>query len=66
MLAIPTEVEATDENGGGTAQASAFTVEETGERRDDYGGMGETGSDWLVGDEACVFDRGASTHMTPS
>jgi len=50
----------------GTAQASAFKVEETGKCSDGLGRMGEGESAWQVGDEAWICDSGASTHMTPS
>ena len=58
MLAVSTKAGATDDEGDGSAQASAFKVEETGECG--------TGSTWQVGDEAWICDSGASTHMTPS
>ena len=58
VLAVSTKAGATDDEGDGSAQASAFKVEETGECG--------TGSTWQVGDEAWICDSGASTHMTPS
>ena len=58
MLGVSIKAGATDDEGDGSAQASAFKVEETGECG--------TGSTWQVGDEAWICDSGASTHMTPS
>ena len=50
----------------GTVQTSAFKAEETGEWGDDFSKMGDGGLAWKVGEEACICDSGASTHMTPS
>ena len=49
-----------------TVEASAFKARETGECRKVSGRKGERESGWQVGDEAWLFDSGASTHMTPS
>ena len=66
-LAVSSEVGAMDDDGDyGTAQASAFKAEETGECSDALGRMGEGESAWQVGDEAWLCNSGASTHMTPS
>ena len=65
-LAVSPEVGATDDDGKGSAQASAFKVEETGEFGDGSGRMGEGELAWQIGDESWICDSGASTHMTPS
>ena len=66
MLGVSIKAGATDDEGDGSAQASAFKVDETGECGDGSRRMEEGESTWQVGDEAWICDSGASTHMTPS
>ena len=55
-----------DDDDSDAAEASAFKARETGKCSNGSGTKGEGESPWQVGDEAWLFDSGASTHMTPS
>ena len=57
---------ADDDDDYDTAEASPLKAGETGECRNVSGKRGEGESPWQVGDEACLCDSVASTHMTPS
>ena len=53
-----------DDGNDGSAKASAFKAEETGERNGVLGRTGEGESASQVGVEAWLCDRGASTHLS--
>ena len=63
-MEVASEVGARDDDQEkATVQASAFKAEEAGKNGE---GSGEGEPAWQVGDEAWIYDSGASTHMTPS
>ena len=55
-----------DDDDYDTVEASAFKTGETGECSNVSGRKEEGEAAWQVGDEAWLYDGGASTHMTPS
>ena len=55
-----------DDDDSDADEASAFKARETGKCSNVSGKKGDGVSAWQVGDEASLFDSGASTHMTPS